>query len=406
MKKTKTPITNPADLRKKAEAKFKANPKKAYPELVSIDGKKLIHELEVHQIELEMQNEELKSSREKGEALLEKYTDLYDFSPGGYFTVNKEGIMTELNLAAAALIGKERSKLVNKNIRQFISTDTRLVFSEFIDNVFEIDGKISCEAVFSNNGTNEIQIHIDGVCSKDNSKCQLVVSDITDRKIAEALQIKTSKELRLLMHHLQNVREEERKRIGRELHDQLGQQLTAIKMYTAWVIKKNPVEQVEIKDKLNSIMELLDSSNFSMRKILNELRVGVLDNDGLIDGLRWLCQQFEESTDVELDFITKLDKVKVNEATAVCVFRVLQESLNNITKHAAAKKIKIAVSMALGKLTMIIKDDGKGFDVGALQTVNSFGILGMKERVAAIEGEFNLESKKGAGTQLTISVPV
>ncbi len=233
-----------------------------------------------------------------------------------------------------------------------------------------------------------------------------VIRDITKRKHAEERVLETSKELRLLMQHLQNVREDERKRIGREIHDDLGQQLTAIKMYSAWIDKRIAPEQSEIKGKLKSIIELLDSSNQSIRKILNELRIGVLDNDGLVDGLRWLCQQFEDSTLVAVDFTTNLQKIKVDEETAICVFRILQESLNNITKHAEAKKVTVSVGAAAGKLTMVVTDDGKGFETENVPVVNSFGILGMKERVAALGGDFVLVSSIGAGTKLTVAVSV
>jgi len=234
----------------------------------------------------------------------------------------------------------------------------------------------------------------------------IFVRDITEKKLAQKQILKTSEELRLLMQHLQNVREEERKRIGREIHDDLGQQLTAIKMYAAWIDKRIPEDNPAIKEKITGIIELLDSSNMSIRKILNELRFGVLDNDGLIDGLKWLCKQFEQTTSIELVFTTNLNKVKASEQTAICVYRILQESLNNITKHAEAKKVMIDIHVTANILTMVIADDGKGFQMEKLRTVNSFGILGMKERVSAAVGEFKLESVKGAGTRLKIAIPV
>jgi len=239
-----------------------------------------------------------------------------------------------------------------------------------------------------------------------NENLLIFVRDITEKKLAQKQILKTSEELRLLMQHLQNVREEERKRIGREIHDDLGQQLTAIKMYAAWIDKRIPEDNPAIKEKITGIIELLDSSNMSIRKILNELRFGVLDNDGLIDGLKWLCKQFEQTTSIELVFTTNLNKVKASEQTAICVYRILQESLNNITKHAEAKKVMIDIHVTANILTMVIADDGKGFQMEKLRTVNSFGILGMKERVSAAEGEFKLESVKGAGTRLKIAIPV
>lgn len=353
------------------------------------------------------------TERKKAEEQLiksEKYLDNIINNIGDpVFVKDEQSCLLLVNDAFCKIFNLSRTNIIGKTLAEDVPPDQRESFLR-IDREVIATGieNINEEMLTVRNGeTQIISTKKTRFIDEEGNKFLIgAIRDITSRKKAEEQVLKTSEELRLLMHHLQNVREEERKRIGREIHDDLGQQLTAIKMFTAWIDKRIPEEQTEVKEKIAGIIKLLDYSNLALRKILNELRVEILDNDGLVEGLRWLCRQFEDSTSIELAFTTNLKKIKVNEQTAVCVYRILQESLNNIAKHADAKKVMIDINVTANILTMIIKDDGNGFQIEKLQTVNSFGILGMKERVSAAEGEFRLESTKGGGTRLKIAVPV
>ncbi|MEQ1799549.1 MAG: PAS domain S-box protein, partial [Lacibacter sp.] len=229
--------------------------------------------------------------------------------------------------------------------------------------------------------------------------------DIAERKKAEEEVKQTSLKMRQLTAHLQTIREEERKRIGREIHDELGQQLTAIKMDVAWINKKTPNEAGLIKTKLGNIITLLDGSNLSIRKILNELRVGVLDDYGLIDALEWQGNQFTENTGIPLFFKSNETVLKVEEPVATCIFRVFQESLTNITRYAEAKRVSSSLYTEDDRLILEIEDDGKGFHPHMPYSKQSFGILGMQERVSSVNGTFQLLSSPGKGTKIIITVP-
>jgi len=230
--------------------------------------------------------------------------------------------------------------------------------------------------------------------------------DIAERKRAEEEVKQTSLQMRRLTAHLQTIREEERKRIGREIHDELGQQLTAIKMDVAWINKKTPDESEAIKTKLTNIIGLLDGSNLSIRKILNELRLGVLDDYGLIDALEWQGRQFTINTGIALIFSSNETVLKVEEPVATCIFRVFQEALTNITRHADAKKVVSSLNSEGELLILEIEDDGIGFNSFLPNSKQSFGILGMKERVSSVNGTFQLVSSPGKGTKISITVPL
>ncbi|MFM2326144.1 MAG: hypothetical protein RIR31_346, partial [Bacteroidota bacterium] len=231
------------------------------------------------------------------------------------------------------------------------------------------------------------------------------VRDITERKRATE-EIKNSREqLRHLTAHLQNIREEERKRIGREIHDELGQQLTAIKMYVAWIDKKIPAESVNIKNRLENILELLDGSNQSLRRILSELRPGILDDYGLIDGLEFLNRQFATTAGINVAFSATEMPAKIAEEINTCIFRIYQEALTNIAKYAEAKKVVSSLKIMDNIIIVSIEDDGNGFEPKEVQNNKSFGLLGMKERVYSLNGTFNLISSPGDGTKISILLP-
>lgn len=185
MKKPNKKLTNAALLRQKAEEQLKSQQPNRGLSFSEHDMLKLIYELEVHQIELEMQNEELVIAKEKAELAEEKYTELYDFAPSGYISLSKRGEILELNFAAARILGKERTKLIKKQFDFFVSIDTQLTFNLFLHEVFTSKLKQTCEVIVATEGNLPIYVNIDGIVSLNNELCLLTLIDITERKSAE-----------------------------------------------------------------------------------------------------------------------------------------------------------------------------------------------------------------------------
>ncbi|MCX6249351.1 MAG: PAS domain-containing protein [Bacteroidetes bacterium] len=146
---------------------------------------KLMHELEVHQIELEMQNEELIMARSAAQAATEKYTELYDFAPSGYFTLSKEGKIIDLNLCGSQMLGKERSLIINSPFEFFVSNNTKPIFNLFLEKVFNSKAKESCEITLSTNGYLPTYVHLFGMVTENGEQCLVTAIDITDRKREE-----------------------------------------------------------------------------------------------------------------------------------------------------------------------------------------------------------------------------
>ena len=229
--------------------------------------------------------------------------------------------------------------------------------------------------------------------------------DISDRVKAQEKIKHTSEQLRQLALHLQTIREEERKRIGREIHDELGQQVTAIKMDVAWIEKNMPEQTTAVKNKLKNIIELLDGSNTSIRRILTELRSGILDDHDLLEAIKRLGKQFSNNTGIPVKFMFPHNDIKTSVPIANCIYRLYQEAFTNITRYGKASEVFVTLESHDQVITAIIEDNGIGFDPASIQDNKSFGILGMKERVLSLGGDFELISSPGAGTKIRVTLP-
>jgi PAS domain-containing protein len=179
MNKVEHNLTDAQMLRIKAEELLKENQKKPDKQILEADAKKLLHELQVHQIELEMQNEELKQANETAEAALKKYTMLYDFAPMGYLTLDSDASIYELNFTAAEMLGDKRFSLVNKNFKLFISGDSQTVFNKFFSKVYFGKSKESCEVMLGYDNSPLCLVYMEGIVTGDDRKCLLSVVDIS-----------------------------------------------------------------------------------------------------------------------------------------------------------------------------------------------------------------------------------
>jgi len=170
-------FTNPRMIRKKAEELLKAKKKNAEQKQHESDAKKLLHELQVHQIELEMQNNELQQAYETAEEALKKYTILYDFAPMGYMTIDIKGIIYDINFSAADMIGERRASLINANVKVFIADESKPVFGKFLDKVFASSKKQTCILLIYKDINHSIRVHMEGVLIKGDNKCMLSFTD-------------------------------------------------------------------------------------------------------------------------------------------------------------------------------------------------------------------------------------
>lgn len=232
----------------------------------------------------------------------------------------------------------------------------------------------------------------------------IMLVDITERKKAEKELLESHSQLRELASHLQKIREEERKYIAREIHDELGQLVTGLKMDISITKKKIEKNAPELGDKLSTIMEVTDEIIHTVRRIASELRPSILDDIGLDAALEWQAKEFEKRTNIQCSFINNARDIVVSMDVKSNLFRIFQESLTNIIRHANATVVEASLTEMNDTLVFTISDNGDGFK--ASSTSRTFGLLGMKERVIMINGIFDIESEAGKGTKIKVKVPL
>ena len=236
------------------------------------------------------------------------------------------------------------------------------------------------------------------------------VHNITERKQIEVALNKSEDQLRKFASHLQNVREEEKVALAREIHDDLGQILVALKidmgLLKQKVVRDNScVDSEGMLEKFDNLVFLIDKTIKTTRRIMTGLRPEQLEIFGFIGATKTYLQQFEERHQLSCQFIVETSDLDLNQQQALTLFRILQEALNNIVKHAKASTVKIQLSNKIDTLIMQIIDDGIGFNKNNSSRPDSYGMIGMKERVVLLEGKLEIVSEVGRGTCVRVEIP-
>jgi PAS domain S-box-containing protein len=229
--------------------------------------------------------------------------------------------------------------------------------------------------------------------------------DVTQQQKARKELLKMNLELRQLASHLQHVREEERTHIAREIHDELGQQLTGLKMDLAWLKKKIKSGEDTVTAKLNSALELIDGTINTVRKIASELRPGIIDDLGIREALDWLCQEFMNRTGIKVTFTSGIKNIHLQKAIPTALFRIVQEALTNVARHSRATEVNCTLEEGNDELLLWIRDNGQGFSLEN-QEQKTLGLLGMRERVSILKGEYHIKSEQGRGTTISVIIPL
>ncbi len=577
MPKKPTSPGEPTELRRRAERQMEER-QTAPVSNTETDSRRLLHELDVHQIELEMQNAELRLARDEAESMLEKYTELYDFAPVGYFTLAAKGTILLANLTGSVLVGTERNRLVGRSFRMLVTPQHRPAFDDFLARVFEDPARRSIDIELSSDGQPPRAVNVEVQRSPDGEECRMAVVDIAERKQAEetlrrnealfsaligqapvgvyvvdsgfrlqqanpiamaifgnvspligrdfseiihilwpkrvagettarfrhtlktgepyqspefserrrdihvqevyewqiqrvtlpagefgvvcffsnitarkkaetaqrrmdvltASNLKLTKEilhrrtvetalhqteqqqkklleqsrrqqeqLRDMSHQILQAQEEERKRISRELHDVIAQTLVAINVNLAALASGCADTPQSLQQKIATTHQLVEKSVDIVHRFALELRPTVLDDLGLIPALHSHLKRFTSDTGIRanLNCFAGIEKTSITIRTAL--FRVAQESLTNVARHAGASQVTIEIEKLKGAVIMRITDDGRGFDVDDTATAranNRIGMLGMRERIEMIGGAFCVESALGQPTTIHVNV--
>jgi signal transduction histidine kinase len=240
-----------------------------------------------------------------------------------------------------------------------------------------------------------------------NAELEQRVLERTAQLQAANTKLERSREhLRRLSSHLQSAREAEQMRIAREIHDELGQTLTALKMDVAWLRRHLNADQATLNEKVTSMSDLIDTTVQTVRKITQELRPGILDDLGLLPALEWQLQDFQQRSGLDCQFVARLDHIDLDTHAATAVFRIFQETLTNIARHAGARRVRVTLSEVNHHLVLEVHDDGRGITDKELAKPKSFGLLGMRERVHLLGGDISVTGQDGRGTTVLARIPL
>jgi PAS domain S-box-containing protein len=447
-----------AELRRHAGARLRERQSKQRSKVgdpkAEADPRRLFHELQVHQVQLEMQNAELQDARDRTEALLAKYTDLYDFAPVGYFSLDKQGRILEVNLTGAALLGMQRSLLISRHLPRFVVPTNQPLFQAFLERVFAGTGNQVCEAALLRKDAAPFWAGFHGTSATSVNGppkwCQVAFSDITPLKQAEEAQIRMealavanrelrreidrrqavekslraseehygrlleqSRQMQEQLRHLSRqvllTQEEERKKISRELHDVIAQTLTGINLRLAALKKDATTNTRGLERSIARTQRLVQQSVDVVHQFARKLRPTVLDDLGLIPALHTFMKNFKAETGIRVSLSAFAAVEQLHGDKRTVLYRVAQEALTNVARHAQASQVEVKLQKLDDAVCMTITDDGKGFPTECMVRAKKgkrLGLLGMRERLEIIGGNFTVSSAPGKGTTVLAQIPL
>jgi len=337
----------------------------------------------------------------------QKYRLLFEWNPMPMWMLSlPDCTFIDVNNAAISHYGYSKEEFLSLNIKDICPANEIGRMEQIVKNNFPDATDAGVWQHKKKNGEIiSVEIITHDITYEDKPVRFVLANDITEKLKAKKELEQFNKTLRELTSHLQQVREDERKHMAREIHDELGQQLTVIKMDVTWIRKKTDPANILILDKIKELMQILDETVNTVRKISSRLRPSLLDDLGLVAAMEWYLNDFKQRTGIEIVFHLPKYEIELPESIATCLFRILQESLTNVARHADAKEVIVSLRENEDGIQLSIKDDGKGYDEENISGRKTLGILGMKERAAMVGGKYIISGSPGKGTVVSIEVP-
>jgi PAS domain S-box-containing protein len=386
-----------AILRQRAEEALQGQPVDLH-DLSPDDFRYLLHELQVHQAELHMQNEELRQVQLELEASRDRYANLYHFAPAGYCTINRQNRILEANQTLTLLLGVERDQLLDHSLTDFIAREDQDKYFLHLQRAFEKRQPRANEIQLQKPDGEKFYVRIESrVAPGKAEQLWVMVYDITKE--------------RKLQHHLLAQREQFRQKIAHDLHDGPVQALAAINFALHGLAIDYPDH--ELAKMVEAIQASVREQIQELRNYAVDLRPPILDQLGLEKSLQSYLESFlKRHPGLKVRMEIHPINGKLSEAESTALFRIFQEALMNIAKHAGTKDVQVQVTLREeGQLVRLeIQDNGKGFDIPDqwldFAQAGHLGILGMQERAEAMGGQLDLQSTGGKGTRMMATIPL
>ncbi len=335
----------------------------------------------------------------------ERYRTLFEHSRDAIFISDRMGNVVGANRAMTDLLGYSHDELKGVNLGALM-----VERSDMDDAVaaIERDGYINeLETRMRKKNGEEIQCSVTSTAtgSGGGRLYQGIIRDITEKMRLLRELSESGEKMKNLSSHLQIMREEERKKIAREIHDVLGQSLTALKMDIMWLRNRLPAGENDLRNKSIEMIELSNSIIESVRKISAELRPGILDDLGLCAAIEWYMDDFQKRSGISATVVFNPPDLGIEEVRSIIIYRILQEAATNVLRHAGASEIRVSLSRRGDESILTVSDNGRGITDDQIRSPLSYGLIGIKERVESCGGRLELSGEPGMGTILRVIVP-
>jgi PAS domain S-box-containing protein len=337
----------------------------------------------------------------------QKYKLLFESNPLPMWMLNLPAYnVIDVNNAALFQYGYSREEFLSLSVYDFRPKEDIEKFKATTNTAFR---DIHYAGVWRHKRKNGTILYVDIVTYDLRHKGQetrlVLANDVTEKHTAEEKLKESYEAIRKLTGHLQNIREEERLHISREIHDELGQLLTVLKMDVSWLNKKIEPDNVIAKEKVAEILGVIDTTVKTVRRIAAELRPGLLDDLGLPAAMEWHMEEFERRSGILKELYIPEIEMRLSGSMKIGIFRIFQESLTNVARHSEATKVAVSLVENEKQLILTIKDNGKGFEEKR-SIKKTLGLLGMKERSQMMGGQYSIAGVKGEGTTVTVIIPL
>lgn len=375
------------------------------------DARKQLHSLQVHQVELEMQNEELRKVREELDASLSRYTALYESAPVGYLMLDKRGAILGLNQTAATLLGGDHREWRKSRFDGCLAPGFWPAFSGLLASVALTPGVGSCEAEIQRPDGSSMFAQISASYHAGSESYLLALVDVTARHEAVRRLHDTEQpaqdllaQNRRLTRRMFELIEEDRRLVVQEMHKELERGFAAIYHEIAMMLRTEHRLPPETRGGIRGITAHLAEMQNGVHRIMLQLRPWLLDLAGIAECVREFVTNWKERhPDVACDLTLEGDLHGLPDPINMALYRVVQETMGNVVRHARAGRVSVRMSRSEGRVDLVIEDDGDGFDAAGVAP--GMGLLGMRERVIALGGEFKLVSQPGRGTRIEVELP-
>ena len=432
-------------LRCRAEARLAQEPNEAA--LSAEETRHLMHELRMHQVELEMQNEELLRGQEELQQARDRYADLYDFAPVGYLTVGEKGMIEEVNLTGAMLLGMERESLLGRGFSDFIVREDQDLFYLHQRQVVGTRESRTCELrLQKRDGTSfdaRLECRTRGEEERGACFLRIAVSDITGTRQMEQALRKTrdeleqrveertgellatnehlqeeieerqrseeqlhvyQRELRSLAAALVLAEERERRRIAAELHDHIGQSLALAQLRLGPL--RAALSSAACIDELDQVRQDIDQMLEEVRSLTFELSPPILYELGLLAAVEWLGEHFQKQHELYVRVEDDGQAKPLEEEVRVFLFRAVRELLVNVVKHAGVAQARVILRLDGKRIGIVVEDDGVGFAPTDFDAPRKFGLFSIRDRLDLLGGSFRVEAAPGQGTRVELVAPL